>query len=96
MADMTKAEALAKLWEMDAPMRMARYALPHHGLLAGLANGAAILAPGQGQEPPWWPVLLTAGLIETVDGVINITQEGVNYVNDSIDPEFRRYLAEKV
>lgn len=96
MADMTKAEALAKLWEMDAPMRMARYALPHHGLLAGLANGVAIPAPGQEQEPPWWPVLLTAGLIETVDAMIQLTPEGKGYVNDSIDPEFRRYLAEKV
>lgn len=95
MANMTKAQALAKLWEMDAPMRVARYALPHHGMMAWLANGVMAPAPPQGQEPAWWPVVLTAGLIETVDGVIHLTQEGVAYVNDSIDPEFLRFMARK-
>lgn len=93
---MTKEEALAKLWELDEPMRVARVAMPHHGVMFLLAQGWQFPAPKENEKAHGFDLLLGAGLLEIMHGLVQITPTGITYVNTQICPAMMQHFEQKM
>lgn len=91
-----KEEALAKLWELDEPMRVARIAMPHHGIMLLLAQGWQFPTPEENEKTHGFDLLLEAGLLEIMHGLVQITPAGITYVNTQICPELMQQFEQRI